>query len=79
MVLTHTTLVVLALSGLVTHQSFKKAKLRQDVEIGTLLNLRTSTSQKCEAVLRRARIQGSKTCVSLNSGVESNKGEEGRT
>ena len=33
-------------------------------------------SQKCEAVLRRARIQGSWSCVSLNSGLERNKEEE---
>ena len=36
-------------------------------------NLRTSTWQKCEAVPSRARIQGSSTCASLNSGLERNK------
>jgi len=38
--------------------------------------LRATTSQKCAAVPRRARIEGSKTCVSLNSRLESNKEEE---
>jgi len=33
-------------------------------------------SQKCAAVPRRARIQGSQTFVSLNSRLESNKEEE---
>ena len=33
-------------------------------------------SQKCEAVPRRARISGSYTFLSLNSGLESNKEEE---
>ena len=42
----------------------------------TLLKLSTTTSQKCEAVPRRARIQGSYTCVSLKSRPESNKEEE---
>ena len=40
------------------------------------LNLRTTTSQKCAAVPRRARIQGSKTFVSLNSRLESNTEED---
>ena len=40
------------------------------------MNLRTSTMQKCEVFPRRARIQGSYTCVSLNSRLESNKEEE---
>ena len=35
-----------------------KPKLRA-VPIGTVLNFRTTTSQKCEAGPRRARIQGS--------------------
>ena len=43
---------------------------------GTVLDLRTTTSQKCEAVPRRARIQGSWTIVSLNSRLESNRGKE---
>jgi hypothetical protein len=34
------------------------------------------TAQKCEAVLKRARIQGSWIFVSLNSRLESNKEEE---
>jgi len=38
----------------------------------------TTTSQKCAAVPRRARIQGSKTCISLNYRLESKK-EERRT
>jgi hypothetical protein len=43
---------------------------------GTVLVLRTTTtSQKCEAVPRRARISGSWTFVSLNSRLESNKEE----
>jgi len=33
------------------------------------------TLQKCEAVPRRARIEGSYTCASLNSRLESNKEE----
>jgi hypothetical protein len=40
------------------------------------IDLRTTTSQKYEAVPRRARFQGSKTVVSLNSRLESNQ-EEG--
>ena len=36
------------------------------------LNLRTTTLQKCAAVPRRARIQGSQTFVSHNSRLESN-------
>jgi len=35
-----------------------------------------TTSQKCAAVPRRARISGSETFVSLNSRLESNKEEE---
>ena len=51
-------------------------KLRA-VPIGTLLNLRTTTtSQKCEAVPRRARISGSETLESLNSRLESNEAEK---
>ena len=42
---------------------------------GSVLGSRVST-HKCEAVPRRARIQGSYTCVSLNSGLESNEEEE---
>ena len=30
-------------------------------------NLRTTTWQKCEAIARRARVEGSYTCVSLNT------------
>ena len=36
-----------------------------------LINVSTSSSQKREALPRRARIQGSSTCVSLNSRLES--------
>ena len=43
---------------------------------GTVLNLRTTTSQKCAAVPRRARIEGSYSFVSLNSRLESNKEEK---
>ena len=46
------------------------------VPIGTVLNLRRSTSQKCEAGPRRACIQGAETCVSLKSRLESNREEE---
>ena len=42
----------------------------------SVLNLRTTTSQKCEALPRRARIEGSQTCVSADSRLESNKEEE---
>ena len=41
----------------------------------SVLNLRTATSQKCEALPRRARIEGSQTCVSADSRLESNKEE----
>ena len=47
-----------------------------DLRTTTFLDLRTTT-QKCEAVPRRARIQGSRTCVSPNSRLESDKEEEG--
>ena len=40
-----------------------------------VLNLRTSASQNCKAVSRRARIQG-ETFVSLNSDLESHEEEE---
>ena len=49
------------------------------VPSGTVLNLRTTALQKCGAVPRRARISGLSTLcitVSLNSRLESNKGEE---
>jgi len=36
----------------------------------------TTTSEICEAVPSRARIQGARTFVSLNSRLESNKKEE---
>ena len=42
---------------------------------GTVINLRTTSSQNYEAVARKARILGSQTFVSLNSRLESN--EEG--
>ena len=42
----------------------------------TLLDSRTTASQNCDAVPRRARIQGTQTFVSLNSRLESNKGQE---
>ena len=48
----------------------------RDVPIGAVLNLGTTSSQKCEAVPRRARIQGSLTRVSLNSRLDRNKEEE---
>ena len=41
-----------------------------------VLKLRTTSSQKCEAVPSRARIQGAQTCASLNSRLEGNKEEE---
>ena len=44
--------------------------------IGVVLNLRTTSSQKCEAVPRRARVQGSKTCERHNSRLESDKEEK---
>ena len=46
------------------------------VHFGTDPDSRTTFSQKCEAVPRRARIQSLKTFVSLNSRLESNKEEE---
>jgi len=42
------------------------------VQFGTVLNYSTTTPQKCEAVPRRACIQGSQISVSLNSRIESN-------
>jgi len=55
--------------------TFQKAESgeEEEEEDGTVLKLRTTTSQKCAAIPRRARIQGSWTCVSLNSRLESNK------
>ena len=40
------------------------------------LRIRTTASQKCEAVPRRARNEGSYTCLPLNSRLKSNKAEE---
>ena len=40
---------------------------------GGCRDLRTSTSQNGEAVPRRARIEGSRSCVSLKSRLKSNK------
>jgi len=56
----------------------EKVKLTRgcrDINTG-VLNLRTTTSQKCEAVPRGARIQGPQTVVSRNSRLERNKEEE---
>ena len=47
-----------------------------DEPFGTVLDLRTTASQNREAVPRRACIQGSWTCASLNSRLESNKEEK---
>jgi len=59
---------------------FRSAKRRRVTPPGSslsiVLNLRTTTSQKCEAVPRRARIQGSWNFESLNSRLESNKEEK---
>ena len=44
--------------------------------VGTVFNLKTTTAQKCAAVPRRARIQGSSTLVSRNFRLESNEEEE---
>ena len=44
--------------------------------IGTVLNSRTTTSQQCAAVPRRARFEGSWTLVSLNSRLASSKEKE---
>ena len=43
------------------------------VPIGAVLDLRTTTSHKCAVVPSRARLEGSKTFVSLKSRLESNK------
>jgi hypothetical protein len=40
------------------------------------VNLRTASYQKCVAVPRRDRIQGSKIVVSLNSRLESDEKQE---
>ena len=45
------------------------------VPSSTVLSLRTIASQKYGAALRRARVEGSKTCVSLKSRLESSKEE----
>jgi hypothetical protein len=50
----------------------RKGKLKA-VPIGTALDLSTTTLHKCAAAPRWARISGSWTFVSLNSGLESNK------
>ena len=52
-----------------------------DCDSGTVasqivINSRTTTSQMYETVPRRARIQGSLTCVSLNSSLDSSKQKE---
>ena len=75
--------------------NFIHAKLKLDSALGiqrgclnhvgsvAVLNLRTTTSQKCAAVLRRFRsglvFKAHRLCVSLNSRLESNteEGEEG--
>ena len=54
----------------------KSGDTRYKMGLETECNIRTTTSQKCEAVPRRARIWGSWTCVSLHSRLESNKEEE---
>jgi len=41
--------------------------------VGSVLDLKTTTSQNCEAVPRRARSQGSQIVVSLNSRLENKK------
>ena len=46
------------------------------VVVWKVSNLRTPSQQKCGAIPRRARIQGSKIVVSLNSRLESNEEEE---
>ena len=46
------------------------------VHLGAVLDLRTSASQKCEVVPRRARTPDSLTFVSIDSKLESNKAEE---
>ena len=46
------------------------------LQSSTFYDLRTTTWQKCEAIPRRARIQGAHTFVSLNSRLESHKEEE---
>ena len=52
----------LVCTSLVRHDgSLEKNLQLKNVPIGTVLNLRTTTSQKCAAVPRRARIQGSWT------------------
>ena len=48
----------------------------QELLSNTPINSRTTTSQKCEAVPGRARIEGSLTFVSLNSRLDSEKEEE---
>ena len=49
--------------------------LSSEVGCGEWL-LRTTTSPTCEAVPGRASIRGSKTCVSLDSRLESNREKE---
>ena len=50
--------------------------LMSEVPLHKVLDSRTTTLQNCEAVTRRARTQGSKTRVSLDSRLESHKEEE---
>ena len=52
------------------HLRGKGSTHQHDHAVGTN---RTTTSQKCAAVPRRARIEGSQTFVSFNSRLESNK------
>ena len=56
-------------------RSFRPSKFRV-LDFGMPLNFRTTASQKRETAQRRARIEGSWTCASLCSRLESNKEDE---
>jgi hypothetical protein len=58
------------------HAMWSRTDSLRIVPFGTVLDFRTTTSQNCEAVSRRARIQGAETFVSLNSSFESDEEEK---
>ena len=65
-----------ALSGGARPPTPDTSQLHGSTTLQKCVNLRTTTLQKCAAVPRRARIQGSWTFVSLTSRLESNKEED---
>ena len=53
-----------------------QTRVMQDKKVGTAFDLGTTTLQKCAALPRRTRIQGSWTYVSLNFRLERTKEED---